>query len=348
MRSTIGLLNRRVWSAALLAALAAGGCDLMKKPGASKKDEPGTSSATIDFVPFDERNGGEEYNASGVVALGDSRLLFCDNNSSDALFELTLGEDGRKKGALTRRPLEGLAPNAVDDFEDMALVDVAGRRYAVVTSSMHVKKAKKENVEVAPSGLVRVAIEPEGRLRAETMAGFREWLVGAYPELAAAANEEPDDEGLNIEGLAWDPKRGALLFGVRSPAPGGRPIVLPVKVRDMAGPWSTSALEALPAVALSLDSGEGPVGIRGLCHDPARNVFLVLAGNATSESDAPFALYSWDGEPEGVVKRLDATFAKKTKPEGLTRATVGGKTATVVVDDAGGFRVLWDDLYPLE
>jgi hypothetical protein len=347
MRSSTGLFGRRVWSAALLVALAASGCDRVGKSGADEAGEPAVSSATIDFVPFEEKNGKEEYNASGVVALEDSRLLFCDNNSGDALFEIALDADGRKKGPVTRRPIEGLAPDAVDDFEDMALVAANGRRYVVVTSSMHVKKAKKDEIKVAPSGLVRVAIEPDGRLRGETMAGFREWLVGAYPQLAAAASAEPDDGGLNIEGLAWDAANSTLLFGVRTPAPGGRPLVLPVRVKDAAGPWSTSALEALPAVALAIDSAEGPVGIRGLTYEPVRDGFLVLVGNATSDSEAPFAVYSWDGKPEGVAKRVDASFAKKTKPEGLARATVGGKPATVVVDDGGGFRVLWDDLYPL-
>src|SRR5262249_394897 len=64
---------------------------------------------TIDSIPFGELNGRGEYNASGVIPLADSRFLFCDNNTSDALFELDLTPDGRKKGPLIRRPLQGLA-----------------------------------------------------------------------------------------------------------------------------------------------------------------------------------------------------------------------------------------------
>src|SRR5262245_34286912 len=45
---------------------------------------------TITSIPFGELNGTDTYNASGVVPLADSRFLFCDNNSNDALFELDL------------------------------------------------------------------------------------------------------------------------------------------------------------------------------------------------------------------------------------------------------------------
>jgi hypothetical protein len=41
-------------------------------------------------LAFGERPGDEPYNASEVLALSDSRFLFCDNNVSDALFEFRL------------------------------------------------------------------------------------------------------------------------------------------------------------------------------------------------------------------------------------------------------------------
>src|SRR6266536_2451140 len=53
-----------------------------------------SNTQTITPIPFEEMNGERAYNASGVVPLADSRFLFCDNNSGDALFELDLAEDG--------------------------------------------------------------------------------------------------------------------------------------------------------------------------------------------------------------------------------------------------------------
>jgi Protein of unknown function (DUF3616) len=301
----------------------------------------------IDSTPFGEMNGKEEYNASGVIALADSRFLFCDNNTGDALFELKLTPDGRKKGSLIRRPLQGLPPDSVDDLEDLTLVEEDGRRYVFGTSSMYVKKTKKDSIKVPPSGLLRVRINADDSLSAENMAGFRDWLIGAYPQLAASANAEPDDGGLNIEGLAWDGGRRALLFGVRSPVPDGRPLILPVKVKDLAGPWATSNLEAQPALQLSVESTLGEQGVRGLFNDRGRNAFLVLMGKSGSDSGAPFLLYEWSGNADGATRRLNAGFANKMKPEGMTRGTIGGKGALIIVDDNGGFRVVWDDNHTL-
>ena len=59
-------------------------------------------------ISLGERPGEEPYNASEVVALADSRFLFCDNNVSDALFEFRLRDDddapGTTRQATDRRP----------------------------------------------------------------------------------------------------------------------------------------------------------------------------------------------------------------------------------------------------
>jgi hypothetical protein len=298
---------------------------------------------TIDSIPFGEMKGKNEYNASGIVSLADARFLICDNNTNDALFELDLTPDGQKKGPLIRRPLQGLAPGAVDDLEDMTLVEENGRRYVFVTSSLYVKKAKKEVLDVPPSGILRVTVNPDDTLSAENMPGFREWLIGAYPQLATAAQTKPDDGGLNIEGFTWDKRRHAFLFGVRTPTPNGKPLILPVKVKDLAGPWTTANLEAQAPVQLSIEADLGEQGIRGLSNEPDRDAFLVITGKSISDSKAPFALYEWDGNTDGAVRRFDVAFAKKMKPEGVARGAIGGRKALVIVDDSGGYQVVWSD-----
>src|SRR5262245_39080233 len=107
--------------------------------GGAQAPSAQTGVRTITPVPFDEMNGERVYNASGVVPLADSRFLFCDNNCNDALFELDLTEDGKKKGPLIRRPLQGLAPESIDDMEAMTLAEEKGRRFIFVTSSLYVK-----------------------------------------------------------------------------------------------------------------------------------------------------------------------------------------------------------------
>lgn len=311
--------------------------------GCSKSATPAAAALTVDSIPFGDMNGKDEYNASGIVQLADARFLICDNNTNDALFELDITPDGQKKGPLIRRPLQGLAPGAVDDLEDMTLAEENGRRYVFVTSSLYVKKAKKDVLDVPPSGVLRVTINPDDTLSAENMPGFREWLISAYPQLAAAAQTKPDDGGLNIEGFTWDKRRHALLFGVRTPAPAGKPLILPVKIKDLSGPWTTSNLEAMPPIQLSVETAFDEQGIRGLSNEPDRDAFLVITGKSISDSKAPFALYEWSGDSGGAVRRFDIAFAKKMKPEGITRGTIGGRKALVIVDDSGGYQVVWSD-----
>jgi hypothetical protein len=253
MKSRSKLFNRPISSPAtgafinkaLLIALCVGlavGCS----------NSTGSAALTIDSIPFGETNGKDEFNASGIVPLADSRFLICDNNTNDALFELNITPGGQKKGALIRRPLQGLAPGAVDDLEGMTLVEENGRRYVFVTSSLYVKKAKKDVLDIPPSGVLRVTVNQDDTLSAENMPGFREWLISAFPQIAASAQAKPDDGGLNIEGFTWDKRRHAFLFGVRTPVPDGKPLIVPVKVKDLAGAWTIWEIHNLKAVTIGL------------------------------------------------------------------------------------------------
>src|SRR5262245_54006057 len=142
-------------------------------PAPSRLDGAQSKTQTITPIPFEEMNGDRAYTASGVVPLADSRFLFCDNNSGDALFELDLAEDGRKKGRLTRRPLPGLAPKGIADMEAMTLAEEKGRRFIFVTSSLSAKKTKDgQSLKVPPSGLLRVTVNSDDSLSAENIPGF--------------------------------------------------------------------------------------------------------------------------------------------------------------------------------
>lgn len=307
------------------------------RPGGTQSND-----RTIAPTPFGEMNGDDVYNASGMVPLADSRFLFCDNKSNDALFELDLTADGQMKGPLIRRPLQGLAPGAINDLEAMTLAKEKGRRFIFVTSSLSVKIAKDEELQKVPlNGLLRVRINPDGSLSAENMPNFRDWFIQHVPDIGVSATLIPDEGGLNVEGLAWDRRRHALLFGVRTPLSTDKPLVIPVRVKNLAGPWTTGNLEMLPPIRLALDVAEGAQGIRSIEYIAKRHSFLVIVGKAISKSKVPFALYEWNGNEQGRMRRLDVSFAEKMKPEGVTSGKVAGKPALLFVDDAGGYQVLW-------
>ena len=303
-------------------------------------------------LPFGDRSGSEPYNASEVLALDDSRFLFCDNNVSDALFEFRLARSGGLRGHVIRRPVEGLNADAIDDIEGIEIVELRGVRYIFGTSSLslkirkgqHKKKRKRGKLAFSRESIVRIAMGAKDRLRAEVIPDFRPWLIDKTPQLKRAAKYIPDDGGLNVEALSWDPRLNALLFGLRTPVDNGKPIILRVKPKKFDGPWTVDNLAMLPPLRLNVPGGKSDVGIRAMSLDQSTGLSLIILGNSTSESDAPFTLYSWDGNAQGHVREFkDVRFHKRMKVEGVTRGTIQGRRAIVFVDDGGGYQVLWED-----
>jgi Protein of unknown function (DUF3616) len=303
-------------------------------------------------IPFGERSGHEPYNASEVIALADSRFLFCDNNVGDALFEFRLAKDGSMACPLIRHPIGGIKPGDIDDIEGIELVRAAGHKFIFATSSLclkkrknpHKKKHKRGKEAPARGSILRIAIDREGQFHAEIISAFRPWLIENVPELREAAKYLPDDGGLNIESLSWDPKEQALLFGVRTPVINGMPLIIRVRLKKFAGPWQLSNLEVLTPLALAIKDEHEDQGIRAMMLDQSTGISLITTGNSTSSSKAPFRLYSWDGNLQGIVRHFkDLKFHKKMKVEGVTRGKIGGRGAIIFVDDGGGYQFLWAD-----
>ena len=264
-------------------------------------------------------------NASGVAHVGKRRFVFVDNHDPEALYELSLDADGMQAEPIRRRPLAGLADGQLRDPEGLARVDLGNDIYLVVASSLSVRSGRKVN-----DGLVRVRYTPAGDLHAEPMDGFRAWLLDRVPDLAA--ERKPDDGGLNVEGVAWEPSTRALVLGVRGPAEPGR--VAAIRIPVDGDDWTTAALRSPTVHHIRIPGDMGVPGIRDLCHTE-RDGFLILLGRSISGGTEPFSLCTWDGEADEVVP-FGVEFHKGAKPEGVT--TFDGKI--LLVDDGGGFAVL--------
>ncbi|HKA20768.1 MAG TPA: hypothetical protein VKN18_20970 [Blastocatellia bacterium] len=319
-----------------------------KKSEADKSTENKPAQTdVITSIPFAETNGKKPFNASGVAEIGDGQFLFCDNKIRNALIEFRLDQQGKMSGQFIRRPLSGVDPSAIDDLEGMTIVERNSDRFVVATSSFernHTQKGKKMvPAEGYAGGLLRISPGTEKTLKAENIPGFREWLISKYPELKASADLVPDDGGLNIEGLAWDPNRGALLFGLRTPHINNKPAILPVRLKGEGGQWRLEDFEALPAITLQVQSS-GSQGIRSLAYAPKLKAFVISLGKATSTVKAPFSIVLWDGGDQGTVRTLEnLRFARGVKIEGLAGATIGGKRSLLLIDDAGGYSVIQED-----
>jgi hypothetical protein len=285
----------------------------------------------IKTTPFDETNGKVPFNASGAVPVGPHRFVFVDNHEPAALFELALDGDAEAE-RIARRPLIGVDEGQVRDLEGLARVDLDDEIVLVAASSLCVAASTRSD------GLVRARYRPHGDLHAESMTGFREWLLGNEPWLATVAGREPDDGGLNIEGLAWDPRDGALLFGLRGPAKQGQIAILRVPVDAGRAPWDTSSLGAPSIVRIRTPKAPATQGVRDLCFDEPTGELLILLGRSTSRDDVPFQLCTWDGRSDHV-RLLDVGFHQKMKPEGVTTFWHGDEKKILIVDDGGGFAV---------
>lgn len=320
------------------------------------RSTPTSTDAPLAASPFKQKIGGVPHNASEVVALGDSRFLFCDNDVSDALFEMRLTKAGTLAGRLIRRPISGISTRFFDDFESMAIIGGGDRYRLVLATSFSLKirdprarrKSRRAKRALERESLLRLSHTGASELQAEIIPGFRRWLIDQTPDLGVHWRKSlrwiPDDGGLNIEGLAWDPSRSELLFGLRTPVIDGRPVVLRVHVRDIAGLWNLNNFEMRPPVFLDLPGDRLERGIRTMGYDAWRKTTLIVTGNAVSQTKVPFELHAWDGNPKGTVTRFEhVRFDPKFRVEGVAPGAIAGRPALVFVDDRGGYQVLWGD-----
>ncbi|MET0474784.1 MAG: hypothetical protein ABW001_09105 [Mycobacterium sp.] len=232
-----------------------------------------------------------------------------------------------------------MAPGQLRDPEGLTRVDCDGGVLLVVASSFGAPGAKKSGQRQFDDGLLRVPYTPHGALHAEAMPGFRDWLLRHVPSLAPAGRRNPDAGGLNVEGLAWDPHGGALLFGLRAPAVPGEIALIRVPVDVGAAVWTTTSLGPPSIVRTRIPKSAAPQGVRDISFDESAGHFLILLGRSTSGSDAPFQLGTWDGNSD-QIKLLDVAFHRSMKPEGVTAFRHGDETKILVVDDGGGYAVL--------
>jgi hypothetical protein len=268
-----------------------------------------------------------------VAKVGPRRFVFVDNHDSSALFEFVLDADGAEVERIRRRPLVGIEDGQLGDPEGLTRVDMDGETFLIAASSLCVAGG---NVN---EGLVRVRYSSEGDLQAEAMDGFRSWLLSSEPSLAEAGELEPDAGGLNIEGIAWDPRESALVFGQRGPASPGQIAVIRVPVDIGGAQWTTAALDAPSVLLARIPQSTATQGIRDVCYDEDTGEFLILIGRSLSQGDEPFQLCLWNGSSDDV-RLVDVKFHRSMKPEGITTFSSGAKRKILVVDDGGGYAVI--------
>lgn len=265
---------------------------------------------------------GGKFEASGVVSLPNSQgVLFVDDGQRQQVFWMELGPDGTQVGGVTPVALgadvmdpEGITANPTHVF-------VVGSQSKATGSE--------------GDGLVRFRFDRATRRASmvDRITGLKGWLAGKVPELRGYGGRSGDD-GLNIEGLAWDPVGQRLLLGLRSPVVDGQALVIPLKMIDPAAPFTAANLrvDGSKAIRLAL----GGAGIRSIEYDTVAKAFQVIAGD---EGASDWRLLEWKGEGTGNPAVV-TSFAKHLKPEGVTRAMLRGRSVRVVVFDTSRVSVM--------
>jgi len=288
------------------------GCSSEQSKTATEPDQTSTGGPAPTATEF----RGGKFDASGVVFVpGTDQVLIVDNNLKDAVVAMPVDAQGNQVGDTRSVPL-GIK---VDDPED---ITTDGNYFYVVGSQ---SKPKKRN----DIGLARFKYDASGTASdVQAIAGFGDLILQKLPELAADGSRDGADDGLNIEGLAWDPRAGRLLLGLRSPFLKAHAVIIPVTLPGPGQPFNAGAVEVGDPITLPLRG----LGIRAIEYIEKLNAYLIIAGGTETEKQAEFQLWRWDGE--GQPEMIE-TLERKIRPEGLTEVRTGGSDYIFVVADAG-------------
>lgn len=270
---------------------------------------------------------GGTFEASGVAGVaGTDGVLFVDNGRSGQVFWMGLDQNGKQAGAI-----KGLALGA--DVEDIEGITTDGTYFYVVSSQSRPKA-------VASTGLARFKFDARSQSvdGVVTIGGLKKFLVENVAELRGEGDRKSKDGGINIEGLAWDPRNGRLLLGLRSPVVDGQALLVPLKLRDSRGAFTIDNLQVEGGKALRLSLGG--LGVRGIEYDGQAKVFRILSGATEEQQLTDFGLWQWNGDEKQSVLREMNKFDKTLKPEGVARVTAGKRDFLIVVLDAGGYTIM--------
>lgn len=270
---------------------------------------------------------GGKFDASGITDVpATDGVLFVDNGREGQVFWMSLDQNGRQVGSIKAIGL-GVS------IEDLEGITTDGNYFYAVSSQSRPKA-------IATEGLVRFKFDARNQSidGVEAISGLKNFLVENVAELRDVGDKKGKDGGLNIEGIAWDPRQGRLLLGLRSPVVDGHALLVPLRLRDPRGRFSIDNLEVEGSRAIRLLVGG--VGIRGIEYDGRANLFRIISGAAEDQDQTDFGLWEWNGDEKQSVLRETNRFDDNLKPEGVARVTAGGRDFMIIVFDASGYTVM--------
>jgi hypothetical protein len=263
---------------------------------------------------------GGTFEASGIVQVpGSNSFLFVDDGRPDEVLYMEVDAQGNQLGTI--KPIK-LGIN-IDDPEG---ITTDGTHFYIVGSQSRGKSAEQV-------GVVRFKFDPKtlSVTGVETISELKKFLVENVAELRDMGEKKAKQDGINIEGLAWDAQGERLLLGLRSPLVNDQALVVALKMNDPRGSFSYQNFKTAETQAIKLQLGG--LGIRSIEYDNHVQAFRIIAGATENQAKTDFRLWEWNQAKGETALREVKTFDRKLKPEGITGATVGDQSYTFVVFD---------------
>jgi Protein of unknown function (DUF3616) len=266
---------------------------------------------------------GGTFEASGVAHVpGTDAVLFVDDGRNNEVFWMRLGEDRKQSGAIKSVDL-------ATSIVDLEGITSDGTHFYVVGS-----QSKSTGADQA--GLARFTFDAANQrtVGTQSASGLRKFLADNVAELHGLENTKYKDGGINVEGIAWDPRSKRLLLGLRSPVVAGQALVVPLKLRDANAAFSFENLEVEGRKAIRLPLNGA--GIRSIEYDEARKAFVLITGAGPNSEKMDFKLWEWSGNDAPALREMD-TWDRRLKPEGITRVANGKRDFVFIVFDTSGY-----------
>ncbi|MEO6723871.1 MAG: DUF3616 domain-containing protein [Blastocatellia bacterium] len=286
----------------------------------------GTSSKSAKFTPAGSWSAlpGGKFESSGVVQVpGTDLMLMVDDGRSSEVLVMKVDDAGKPGSAPKLISLGATIKNPEGITTDGA--------------SFYVVGSQSDPAWGSENAIARFSFDPQTQTisKTEVISDFRGFLLSNVPELKGAGDAPGAQGGLNIEGLAWDKLHDRLMLGLRSPIIGAQAVVVPLRLRDVRGAFNAGNLQIEnPRVVFLSLAGQG---IRDITYDSHLKAFLIISGAPENVEKSDFRLWEWDGDSLPAKAREEMTLDAKVKPEGLTHATVNGRSFLFLVGDSSSY-----------
>ncbi len=276
---------------------------------------------------------GNFVEASGVIQVPDSNgVLFVADSKEKQVLYTEFDQNGNQTTDPQPKPIGTTATGVEVNILDPEGITYGGGFFYVIGSQGDPGGGNK-------NALVRFVFDRASQSvrDAEIIPNLRGFLLANVSELQGEGEKPGAAGGLNIEGIAWDPGHERLLLGLRSPLPGGQAMIVPLKLRDPRGSFTTENLtvDAPRVIRLNLEG----FGIRDIHYDAHLNSFLIVSGAPDPLPKSEFKLWQWNGDASTQPKSI-ANLDPKMKPEGVTRMRTGGRDYLLIFGDDSKFQKL--------